>query len=382
MAPIGELLRSAREQKSLSLDRVAEETNIAKRYLAALEAEDFTIFPGDPYVIGFLRNYADYLGLSSDEMVSSYKSLKIQEQPVPVNELLPQRGISRRTIALAFGALVVVIVVAAVLAGGGKGRSGVQQIALQHTQPMQYQMDAQGIEKRMYVGDSVLVTYNGQKYLLSVAHIDDAVTLNTPAGPTRLMLGEEGTIDLDRNNQPEIKVLVGDLAKKDPSKGATLRFSFINADAAMNAANQAPPSLQQAEAANAANPDIAQNTPPPVEPVVQTGAKSVALFEANRSPYPFVVSVTFRGPCLFRYEIDRKDRNEHYYGKGETVTINANNSVKVWTSDAQAVKLTVSVSGGRSADLDLGGPGEVAVKRIAWSQADTGGWTLSAFDVD
>ena len=237
MAPIGELLRSAREQKSLSLDRVADETNIAKRYLAALEAEDFTIFPGDPYVIGFLRNYADYLGLSSDEMVSSYKSLKLQEQPVPVNELLPQRGISRRTIALGFGALIVVIVVAAVLAGGGKGRGGVQQIALQHTQPTQYQMDGQNVEKRMYVGDSVLVTYNGQKYLLSVAHIDDAVTLNTPAGPTRLMLGEEGTIDLDRNNQPEIKVLVSDLAKKDPSKGATLRFSFINADAAMNAAN-------------------------------------------------------------------------------------------------------------------------------------------------
>jgi cytoskeletal protein RodZ len=382
MAPIGELLRSAREQKSLSLDRVAEETNIAKRYLAALEAEDFTVFPGDPYVIGFLRNYAEYLGLSSDELVASYKSLKIQEQSIPVNALLPQRGISRSTSAAVAGALVVVLIIAAVLLGGRRAHGGVQQIALQHTAPTQYQMDGPSFEKRLYVGDSVLVSLNGQKYKISVSSIDDAVNLDTPAGPTRLMLGEEGTIDLDRNNQPEIKVLVSDLAKKDPSKGATLRFAFINPDAAINAATQAPPSLQQAEAANAANPDIAQNSPPPPAEPIPAGAKTVALFEAARSPYPFVVSVTFRGPCLFRYEIDRKNRNEHYYGKGETLTINANNSVKVWTSDAQAAKLTVSASGGKSADLDLGGPGEVAVKKIAWSQADSGGWTLSAYDID
>ena len=68
MTPIGEQLRAARERKGLTLDRVADETNIAKRYLAGLEAEDFTVFPGDPYVIGFLRNYADYLGLASDEL--------------------------------------------------------------------------------------------------------------------------------------------------------------------------------------------------------------------------------------------------------------------------------------------------------------------------
>ena len=42
----------------------------------------------------------------------------------------------------------------------------------------------------------------------------------------------------------------------------------------------------------------------------------------------------------------------------------------------------MQASGGKSADLDMGGAGEVAVKRIAWSQAETGGWSLSAADVD
>ena len=44
--------------------------------------------------------------------------------------------------------------------------------------------------------------------------------------------------------------------------------------------------------------------------------------------------------------------------------------------------MTVQASGGKSADLDLGGPGEVAVKRIAWTQGDSGGWVLGASDVD
>ncbi|HTX73577.1 MAG TPA: helix-turn-helix domain-containing protein [Rectinemataceae bacterium] len=382
MAPIGEVLRSAREQKSLSLDRVADETNIAKRYLAALEAEDFTVFPGDPYVIGFLRNYADYLGLPSDDLVASYKNMKIQEQPVPIEELIPRRGPSPLLVVGGAAGLVGVLVVALLLiVGGHRAHSTVTQAAMEHHQPTQYQMDSSGFDKRMYVGDSLLVNLGGQKYKLGLSRIDDAVTLDTPAGPTRLILGEEGTIDLDRNNQPELKVLVSDLAKMDPSKGAELRFDFVSAEAAAAAAAASPTPATDAGPDNGAASQQAAAAPPP-EPAAPAGSKSSVLFEAGRSPYPFVLSVTFRGACLFRYEIDRKDRDERYYHKGETITINANNSVKLWASNGQSAKLTVSASGGKSADLDLGGPGEVSVKRIAWSQADSGNWTLSAYDMD
>jgi len=384
MAPIGELLRSAREQKGLSLDRVADETNIAKRYLAALEAEDFTVFPGDTYAIGFLRNYAEYLGLPSDELASSYKNMKIQEQPIPLEELIPRRKPPVLLISIVAAVLVVGGLSTAIVLGGRKAHASADRVALQHRQPTEYQTNGASFEKRMYVGDSLVVTYNGQKYKLALSHIDDAVTLDTPAGPTRLILGEEGTIDLDRNNQPELKVLVSDLSKNDPTKGADLRFDYVNADAALNAAAQAP--AENPAAAQAATTDsatgAAQATPPPPEPAAPAGSKSTVLFEAGRSPYPFVLSVTFRGSCLFRYEIDRKDRDERYYHKGETITINANNNVKLWASDGQEVKLTVSASGGKTADLDLGGAGEVSVKRIAWSQADSGGWALSANDVD
>ena len=403
MTPIGEQLRAARERKGLTLDRVADETNIAKRYIAGLEAEDFSVFPGDPYVIGFLRNYADYLGLPSDEFVNTYKNIKIQEQPMPIEELIPRRGPSALAVAASIlGAVVVAAIVLAVVLGGH--RKAGQEASASHRAPVEYRVEGSAFEKRLYVGDSVLVAYGGNSYKLLVSRIDDALTLETPVGASRLMLGEEGTLDLDRNNQPEIKLLVSDLSKKDPSKGAVLRVEYSSPDAALAAATQAPisdvandqgagsPTATGSSGAASGAAGAASGAAPAA--AAASGAaqgaaalsapsgKPVVLFESNRTPYPFVVSVSFRSSCMFRYEADKKDRDERYYRKGETVTVNAQNSLRIWASNAQAVKLTVQASGGKSADLDIGGAGEVAVKRIAWAQGDSGGWILGASDVD
>ncbi len=88
MESIGEKLRLARERNNLTIDQVARETHVAKRFLKALEDEDFAAFPGETYAMGFLRNYAEYLGLNADELVGIYRNIKIQEQPLPMNELL------------------------------------------------------------------------------------------------------------------------------------------------------------------------------------------------------------------------------------------------------------------------------------------------------
>jgi cytoskeleton protein RodZ len=388
MTPIGEQLRATRERKGLTLDRVADETNISKRYLAALEEEDFASFPGDPYVIGFLRNYAEYLGLPSDELANSYKNMRIQEQPVPIQELIPKRGMSPLAKGASIGgAAVVVIVVLAIVFGGGKPRGS--ETATSRRSAVEYRVDGAVFEKRLYVGDSLLVAYNNEKYKLLVSRIDDAVTLETPVGASRLMLGEEGTIDLDRNNQPELKILVSDLSKKDSSKGAVVRLEYSSPDAAPK------PDAAQSEAGATVGATAAQPGAPaapaaaPAANAAQAPAalqalpgKPVVLFESAKTTYPFVVSVTFRSSCLFRYEVDKRDRDERYYRKGDIVTVNAQNSCRLWASNAQAVKMTVQASGGKSADLDLGGSGEVSVKRIAWSKGDSGGWVLGASEVD
>lgn len=377
MSPIGETLRAAREQKGLSLDRVADETNIAKRYLAALEAEDFGVFPGDPYAIGFLRNYAGYLDLAPDELVATFKNMRIQEQPVPIQDLIPRRGLPPLAVAGIASGGVLVLALVLLLAFGGRSPSAVSEIAPEDRAPVEYRIEGARFERRLYEGDALLVAVGQDSYKILLAKIDDAVSLESPVGKSRLMLGEEGTLDLDRNGTPELKLLVSDFQKRSPLKGAVLRVEY--ADPAAAAAAAAPAVDPAAPAAPA--PAAALPAPAPAAAVSAT-AKSVVLFESAKTAYPFVLNVTFRGSCMFRYEIDRRDRDERYYHKGETITVNANNSIKIWASNAQSAKVTIQASGGKSVDLDLGGAGEIAVKRIAWSQTESGGYALSALEVD
>jgi cytoskeletal protein RodZ len=70
MGELGELLRSAREAKGVSLEQAEEATRVRRQYLEALEAEDFGTLPGEVYVRGFLRNYARYLGLNPEEVLT------------------------------------------------------------------------------------------------------------------------------------------------------------------------------------------------------------------------------------------------------------------------------------------------------------------------
>ena len=91
MELFGKKLREVREEKKYTVDQVARDTRISKRYIIALENEDFSIFPGETYLIGFLRSYAEYLELNPDHYVNLYKNLKIQEQPIPFDELLDKK---------------------------------------------------------------------------------------------------------------------------------------------------------------------------------------------------------------------------------------------------------------------------------------------------
>ena len=76
MDEIGKLLAETRIKRELELDQVARETNIAKRYLEALEQDDYSVFPAEPYVLGFLRNYCEYLDLDPEEIINLYKQIK------------------------------------------------------------------------------------------------------------------------------------------------------------------------------------------------------------------------------------------------------------------------------------------------------------------
>ncbi len=74
MFAIGSSLKETRLRKGLDLSAAAEATKIRPRHLQALEDEQFDVLPGQTYVRGFLKTYADFLGLDGQLYVDEYSS--------------------------------------------------------------------------------------------------------------------------------------------------------------------------------------------------------------------------------------------------------------------------------------------------------------------
>jgi len=92
---IGNSLREARLRQGLEIPRIEAETKIRGKYLRALEEEQFEVLPGDTYVKGFLRTYADYLGLEGQLYLDEYNSRFTTAEETPVAQSTTPKRRSR-----------------------------------------------------------------------------------------------------------------------------------------------------------------------------------------------------------------------------------------------------------------------------------------------
>lgn len=113
MFEIGGSLREARLKRNLTPADVQKAIRIRDRYLQALEEERWELLPGDAYVKGFLRTYADYLGLEGSLYVEEYNS-RFSHPDEP--RLVPQRFERRNTRAGGVGFLRPLVAVAVIVA--------------------------------------------------------------------------------------------------------------------------------------------------------------------------------------------------------------------------------------------------------------------------
>ena len=85
MFDIGSSLREARLRQELDFPELEERTKIRPKYLRALEDERFDILPAPTYVRGFLRAYADALGLDGQPFVDEYNvRFAVSEEDAPI----------------------------------------------------------------------------------------------------------------------------------------------------------------------------------------------------------------------------------------------------------------------------------------------------------
>jgi cytoskeleton protein RodZ len=363
MESIGEKLKAARERNNLTIEQVARETHVAKRFLKALEDEDFEVFPGETYAMGFLRNYAEYLGLNPDELIGIYRNIQIQEQPLPMNELLDQRRARRvpaRLLVIGGGILLVLALAAFVIyraasrgSAGGAPRAG---------SAADYVLSGDSTTQWFSQGDAISIPAGAKSYRVVVANIDTTLTLKVPGGTVEVSLGKERYIDLDGDSTPELRVVWNDVDRSANARRANLGL-YRTTGAAAAAAGAAD------SVADVVPPAAGTDTPP-----VRTASfATVALAKAS-APGLFTLDFTFKNDCLFRYAVDDGDREpDRYFQKGEQFSIDtAKKDITLWMSNAGAARMRVQ---GR--DFELGPLGQVATRRVAWvKDASSGSYVL------
>jgi cytoskeleton protein RodZ len=76
--PIGEVLSQSRINLGKSIKEVEFDTKIRAKHIEALEADNFDTLPGSIYTQGFIKTYANYLGIDPEPLIRSYRNLYIQ----------------------------------------------------------------------------------------------------------------------------------------------------------------------------------------------------------------------------------------------------------------------------------------------------------------
>jgi len=400
MESIGERLKGARERNNLTLDQIARDTHVAKRFLKALEDEDFSVFPGETYVMGFLRNYSDYLGLNAEELIGAYRNIKIQEQPLPMNELLeskpkyPPLLVVLAAVAAALVLLATGYLVYRAASRGAGPVAGVPRTAAGGPEQFVFQDEVR--TKWFTVGDVISIPLSGKDYQIQVSAVGDNLTLKVPGGTMDLGLGKERYIDLQGDSHPDIKIVWNDVDRTSPQKRVNLglyRTAGQAADTAgtnttavapagtapagttasgttasgTTAAGTTASGTTAAGTAGAAGAGAAARAAPPapaaaVTPPVRGADYSPVAVMKSPDSGVFTLGFTFKNDCLFRFLVDDKDREDRFFQKGEQFSIESvHRQVTIWLSNAGSTRMRVD-----NRDFELGALGEVATRKIAW----------------
>jgi hypothetical protein len=122
---IGNSLREARLRQGLDFPEIEQGTKIRGKYLRALEDEQFDVLAAQTYVKGFLRSYAEYLGLDGQLYVDEYNSRFVvgEEEPQsrPRRSAPPSRGVQVQSRVVLLTLLGIVSVTALVIVAWTRG---------------------------------------------------------------------------------------------------------------------------------------------------------------------------------------------------------------------------------------------------------------------
>lgn len=369
MESYGAILENARIEKKIDIDTASRETAIDARYLKGLEDEDASVFPGESYMVGFLRNYAEYLDVDSERVTGLYRSKVLQEAPAPEALLKKQRpafllpllvGVSALALAAAIAVVSIFVSRRVALVRGGADSEGGPRVK-------EFQLSSKPLNERLHKGDKILFPTDNGNIIITVSGAMPSLALDTPVGTLCVDLAEESELDIDGDARSDLIVYVSEISLTDETRGAETRMILKDSLSGEIAAEEAQPSKIDAAPIESAS-------------ALPAGKKPYVILEDNRA-YSFTVNATFRGSCEFRYRIDRRAAEENYFMNGETLTMTSFNALRLWMSNCNAVKFSI-VADAKNYELDIGKAGQVLAQDIKWVRDSNNVYRLVVLELD
>ncbi|HQP49098.1 MAG TPA: DUF4115 domain-containing protein [Spirochaetota bacterium] len=361
MESIGERLRNAREAKKLSLKDVARETNIPSRYVEALEDEEFERFPGETYVIGFLRSYVDYLKLDSDEFIQAYKGYKIGESTTPIAELTrPTRSpvmINLSTLmgkyknylyigAIAFSVLIVIIVFSSMYSSG---------VRISDSDTLD-QIKSESIRKKSYIGNyTKLMLRNDVGY--AIVSKNEGVFFSVDQRDAMFILRdikERNSVELEISPGNVKEIIVKDQPRLVTIKGCPREVEFTLKAVADNSANIKVRLGKRIDGVEVAPADADQKN------VGVAASRVIARDEKNLN---IILEAEFSQKSFIEVYLDGMMKRRGMIREGVKERWQATSHVQVRIGNAGGVKIKIN-----GKDYNWGGPGTVANKIITWKK--------------
>ena len=354
MNQLGPIFKEARAESAKSLEDAVKETKIAKKYLLAIENENFDIFPGETYLIGFIRNYSQFLGLDPDEMVLKYRDYKIQEQPAPIEQLTAKTSTLKRfvLIGIIFGIIVSASLYLLLTSDRTKKvKDKEEKVAQVKVEKDKEQEGTSGITvfeeeeiiRDFVKGDVIEVPVKNSVHRISIDGIDKNLEFSIEDIPFTLSIDERVEIDFDRDGRKDILLRTNRLGEGSVNLTLKKIFKTESSDLIIGLTEEGTEGSTEA--------DADEEIGPPEVVIIKEDELFSDLPVAPKSGFQIVsgyektdINAAIRGisTAYVSYSIDEGEKQEKLLKNSEEISFAAKDVVRIMASNARGINIQVN----------------------------------------
>ena len=348
----GALLKKAREERRISLRQAADDTKITARHLQAIEDDNYMVFPGETYALGFLASYAVYLDVDPDEVKRLYKGSQLTETETPLHELM-QPTIQMSDYIERFAKPLILIPVAVIVVAG---------IIFLVTQLLS---DKTTVKSGNDSQSSSTVT-NFTKNSNTVPEVETDHVKLSPGRPSPQIIKKGRAINFSVQNT-EVYIVLRDIISDDKTGTYKADLELFPGKKKYTLKEEEPIDIEDTGIPRKFKITLSGITATNAKLVIDLGeevapADNGAVNEVRVSnPDNFLIRLegTLTGDTYIEYFVDGKPGKRGLFKKDTPLLLEANDSIQIKIGDAGDVKLSIN-----GKPEVLGAKGHVANKII------------------